>query len=48
MVLREIGEAMGGMDHTAVSMAIKRCEAKAKQDASLQASMEQVDAQRET
>jgi REP element-mobilizing transposase RayT len=43
MTLREIGEAVGGMDYTAVSMAIKRLEDRAKQDSKVQALMDNVD-----
>jgi len=33
MTLREIGEAMGGMDYMAVSMRLKRYESMLKRDA---------------
>jgi len=35
MTLREVGEAVGGMDYTAVAMAIKRFEQKAKREKAL-------------
>jgi hypothetical protein len=41
MTLREIGMAVGGMDYTAVAMAVKRCEQKAKKDANLRRLMKQ-------
>ena len=44
MTLREIGEAIGGMDYTAVSMAIKRFEARAEQDPNVQSLMDNVSA----
>jgi REP element-mobilizing transposase RayT len=44
MTLREIGEATGGVDYTAVSMAIKRFEDRAKQDPSVQVLMDSVGA----
>ena len=41
--LREIGEAAGGRDYTAVAMAIKRLEDRAAQDAGLRRKMREVD-----
>ena len=41
MTLREIGMAVGGMDYTAVAMAVKRFEQKAKKDTNLRRLMKQ-------
>ena len=41
MTLKEVGESVGGMDYTAVAMAIKRFETKAKDDRHLRLMMEQ-------
>ncbi len=42
MTLRELGEAVGGMDYTAVAMAIKRFERKAKKQERLRQLMKRV------
>ena len=45
MTLREAGEAAGGMDYTAVAMAVKRMEQRALEDNSLSQLMQRVKAQ---
>lgn len=45
MTLAEIGEAVGGMDYTAVAMAIKRFELRAEEDLSLRQLMQKVTAE---
>jgi chromosomal replication initiation ATPase DnaA len=47
MTLKEIGSAAGGMDYTAVAMAIKRFEQRAATDANLQRQMRRIKAQYE-
>ena len=42
LTLREIGEAAGGMDYTAVAMAVKRFEQKATRDPNLRRRMKQI------
>ena len=42
MTLQEIGMVAGGMDYTAVAMAIKRFEQKATKDAGLKKKMKQI------
>ncbi len=45
MTLREIGLAVGGVDYTAVAMAIKRFEDKASSDVNLRRQMERIKTQ---
>jgi chromosomal replication initiation ATPase DnaA len=42
LTLREIGAALGGVDYAAVSVAVKRLEARAKRDRPLAALQRQV------
>jgi hypothetical protein len=44
MTLREAGEAVGGMDYTAVAMAVKRLEQRAGRDRALRRLMKHVEA----
>ena len=47
MTLREVGQAAGGMDYTAVEMAIKRLEERAQRKREWRSQMQQVQEKRE-